>query len=69
MARSEYPLSLALNGCRVQLYIHELVQVLEYQHVAVQLNHSFVLRKREWSQFAPTVIKSRIIAEVFLNRR
>ena len=69
MARREDPLSLALGRCRVQLYFHELVHILQYQHVAVQLDHSFVLRKRERSQFAPTVIKPWVIAEIFLNGR
>ena len=66
MTRSENPVAFTMHFWWIKLNVHELVHVSQDKHVAIQLHHSLVLGQREWSQLAPAVIKSRVLAEVLL---
>lgn len=47
MACREDAVCIALHLRRIQLEIHQLVHVLENQHVPVKLDHALILDKRE----------------------
>ena len=57
----------AFTVCRIEFDIHQLVHILEYKHVTVQLDNSLILDERERREFAPTVIEPRIIGEDFVG--
>lgn len=54
---------------RVEFEVHQLVHVLQHEHVAVQLHDAIVLHEGERRQFAPAVVEARIIAVVLLHGR
>lgn len=51
-------------GAVVQGHGHELVHVLQDQHVAVELDHAVVLGQAEGGELAPAVVEARVIAVV-----
>lgn len=67
VTRGEDPVTLPLHRWGIEADVHELVHVLECQHVAVQLDYPFVPGQREWDKFAPAVIESRIIGKILIN--
>lgn len=67
MAGREHSVALACCARRVKLQLHQLVHVLQHQHVAVELHYAIVLLERERCQLAPAVVESRVVCEVFLD--
>lgn len=64
MARSEHFLALPFQLRPIEFHLHQLVHILQDQHVAVQLNHAVVLYQTERGQFGPAVIEPGVIAVV-----
>lgn len=60
-------LSLSCEFRPIQLQIHQLVHILPDKHIAVELNDSVILRQREWRQFRPAVVESRIVGVVHFD--
>lgn len=52
------------GGAVVQGHGHELVHVLQDQHVAVELDDAVVLGQAEGGQLAPAVVEARVVAVV-----
>lgn len=60
MASGEDPLPLPLQARRVKLEIHQLVHILQDQHVAIQLHDAVILCEAEGRQFGPAVVEARV---------
>lgn len=65
VASCKDPLSLTLHAWRIKLKIHELVHVLQDQHIAVQLHHAVISDQAEWRQLGPAVVEARVRGVVF----
>lgn len=52
------------GGAVVQGHGHQLVHVLQHQHVAVELDDAVVLRQAEGRELAPAVVEARVVAVV-----
>jgi len=63
----EYPVSSAFQLRGVQLQIHELVHVLQHEHIAVQLHHSVVFHQAERRKFTPAVVEARFMAVILFG--
>jgi hypothetical protein len=64
MRRREHPLPFARHAGGIQLHLHQLIHVLQCEHVAVQLHHALILRQAEGRQLAPAVVEARVVAVV-----
>lgn len=68
MASCEDALARPAHARRIQLQVHQLVHVLDDQHVAVQLHDALILHQRERGQLAPAVVEADVVGEVFRHR-
>jgi hypothetical protein len=57
---SKYPFSLAPKARWIKLQIHQLVHILQNQHIAIQLHYAVIFDQAERRQLRPTVIEARI---------
>lgn len=64
MTGRKHPLSRACQLWRIEFDIHQLIHVLERDHVTVQLDDALVLDKREWGQFAPAVVETHVVGVI-----
>lgn len=48
----------------IELEIHQLVHIVERDHVAIQLDDALILDQREGGQFAPAVVEPHVIGVV-----
>jgi hypothetical protein len=53
----------------VEGHIHQLVHVLEDEHVTVELDNTLVLDETEWSKLAPAVVEAGVVAVVLGHGR
>ena len=60
VACSKDPLPLPTQARRVKLEIHQLIHVLQDQHVAVKLHHAVILYQAERRQLGPAVVEARV---------
>lgn len=64
MTRSKHPLPGPRQLRRIELEIHQLVHILEGDHVAIQLDDALILDQREGGQFAPAVVEPHVVGVV-----
>lgn len=57
-------IALGGEGGVVEVHGHELVHVLQGEHVAVELDDTVILSQAEGGQLAPAVVEARIVAVV-----
>jgi hypothetical protein len=69
MARGEHPVAFASRTRRIQFHFHQLVHILQHQHVTVELNYPVILFQRERRQLTPAIIEARVVGVVLLDRR
>lgn len=67
MAGRKDPWPHARRTWRIQLQVHQLIHVLQDQHIAIQLHNSVVFHEREGSQLAPAIVEARVITVIFLR--
>lgn len=64
MTRGKNTISRARQLGRVQFDIHQLIHILERDHVAIQLDDAVILDQRERGQFAPAVVETHVIGVI-----
>jgi hypothetical protein len=67
MARCEDSIPFPAFAGRIELHFHELVHVLQHQHVAVELHDAVVLLERKGGEFRPAVVEAWVVCEVLLH--
>lgn len=68
MTGSEHSTSLTSHARWVQFKIHQLVHILQDEHVTIQLNNALILHKRERREFTPTIVETWIAAVILVYR-
>lgn len=58
----------ALGWRRVELQVHELIHVLEDEHVGIQLDDARVLGQREGRELGPAIVEARVVGVVHALR-
>jgi len=53
----------------VERHVHQLVHVLEDEHVTVKLNDTLILSQTEGSKLAPAIVEARVVAVVLGHGR
>ena len=64
MTRRKHPVPLPPHLRPIQFQLHQLVHILQHQHVAVQLHDAGVLGEGERGQLRPAVVEARVVAVV-----
>jgi hypothetical protein len=64
MPGSKDPLPFPRHTRRIQLQLHQLVHVLQGQHVAVELHDALILDQAKRRQLRPAVVESRVVRVV-----
>lgn len=53
----------------VKLQIHQLVHVVQHQHVAIQLHDALIFKQGERPQLAPAVVEAGVVAVFLVDGR
>lgn len=54
---------------RIELHLHQLIHILQHQHIAVQLDHAIIFCQAEGRQLRPAVVEARVIGVVLADFR
>lgn len=67
MSSSKDTLALPSHARWVQFQFHQLVHILQSEHVAIKLYHSVILGQTERCKFRPTIVEARVVAIVDMD--
>lgn len=65
--RGENPLPLPRHARRIELHLHQLIHVLQRQHVRIQLHDSVILDEAEGRELAPAIVEAWVVGVVHVH--
>jgi hypothetical protein len=67
MPRGKHSLPLPRHTRGIKLHLHQLIHILQHQHIAIELHDAIIFDQTERRQFRPAVVESRIVGIVDIN--
>lgn len=65
--RCKNSLSLPRHARRIELQLHQLIHILERQHIRIQLHDSVIFDEAERREFAPAIVEAGVVGIIYVH--